>query len=134
MQATGEFNVQLQPLDPHATGQQGVVLGRMSINKTFSGDLVGSSAGEMLTVFTAVEGSAGYVAVEYVTGTLHGRSGAFALQHYGVMHQGTNKLMLEVVPASGGGELATLSGQMTLHNEGGLHFYEFDYTLDQAEG
>jgi hypothetical protein len=134
MQATGEFNVQLQPLDPYTTGQQGVVLGRMSIDKTFSGDLVGSSTGEMLTVLTAVEGSAGYVAVEYVSGTLHGRSGAFALQHFGVMHQGTSRLVLEVVPASGSGELATISGQMTINDEGGQHFYIFDYSLDQAGG
>ena len=83
----------------------------------------------MLTVTTPVEGSAGYVAIEQVTGTLSGKSGSFTLQHYGKMHQDEQTLLLEVVPNSGTGELVGISGKMTIRIEGGRHYYEFDYQL-----
>lgn len=130
MQATGEFEVNLQPLEPFAKGGEGVVLGRMSIDKTFRGDLAAKSQGEMLTVMTKVKGSAGYVAVEQVNGTLQGKRGTFVLQHFGLMGHGENRLLLEVVPDSGTGQLANLSGKMTIKIEDGKHFYEFDYSLD----
>lgn len=85
MKATGEFEVNLQPLEPSTKGSEGINLGRMSIEKTFRGDLEAESRGEMLTVMTQVEGSAGYVVVEQVAGTLHGQQGAFVLQHFGLM-------------------------------------------------
>jgi hypothetical protein len=129
MQATGEFEVKLQPLESFVQGSEGINLGRMSIDKTFWGDLVARSQGEMLSVVTTVQGSAGYVAIEQVSGTLHGRQGTFVLQHFGVMSCGQNRLVLEVVPDSGAGQLANLAGQMTIKIEGGQHFYEFDYTL-----
>jgi hypothetical protein len=129
MQATGEFEVKLQPLESFVQGSEGINLGRMSIDKTFWGDLVARSQGEMLSVVTTVQGSAGYVAIEQVSGTLHGRQGTFVLQHFGVMSYGQNRLVLEVVPDSGAGQLANLAGQMTIKIEGGQHFYEFDYTL-----
>ena len=52
-------------------------LGRLPIEKQFQGDLEATSKGEMLTGGTVVKGSAGYVAMELVTGKLHGRSGSF---------------------------------------------------------
>ena len=129
MQATGEFEVSLQPLDSFAKGNEGVTLGRLSIEKTFRGDLMAKSQGEMLNAMTPVEGSAGYVAIEQVTGTLHGKSGSFVLQHFGVISSTENRLVLEVVPDSGTGQLANLAGKMTIQIEGGHHMYTFDYSL-----
>lgn len=129
MNAQGEFEVNLQPLDSFHAGSDGNMLGRMSINKTFKGDLEAHSLGEMLSMMTAIKGSAGYVAIEQVTGTLNGKAGSFALQHYGRMQSGDNSLILEVVPGSGTGELATLSGKMTIDIIDGVHKYEFDYLL-----
>ncbi|HMQ56698.1 MAG TPA: DUF3224 domain-containing protein [Anaerolineae bacterium] len=129
MQAKGEFEVKLQPLEPFTPGSEGLSLGRLSIDKTFQGDLVAHSQGEMLSAITPVEGSAGYVAIEQVTGALQGRQGTFVLQHFGVMSHGENRLILEVVPDSGTGQLVNLAGQMKIIIENGQHFYEFDYSL-----
>lgn len=127
MQATGEFNVDLQPLESYAQASEGITFGRFSIDKTFTGDLAASSRGEMLSAVTAVSGSAGYVAIEQVIGVLHGKSGSFALQHSGTMARGEGRLVLEVVPDSGAGELVGLSGSMSIHIEDGRHFYAFEY-------
>ncbi len=129
MKSTGEFEVNLQPLDSFVKGSRGITLGRMSIDKTFRGDLVAKSQGEMLSVMTEVNGSAGYVAIEQVNGTLQGKRGTFVLQHYGIMSHGENRLVLEVVPDSGTGQLVNLSGKMTIKIENDKHFYEFNYSL-----
>lgn len=129
MHILGKFVVNLQPLKPYARGNDGVNLGRMSIDKTFYGKLSATSKGEMLSVMTPVEGSAGYVAIEHVTGTLDSKEGSFALQHFGKMEQGENHLLLEVVPDSGTGALAGISGKMNIRIENGEHYYEFDYEI-----
>jgi hypothetical protein len=129
MQANGTFEVNLQPLDPYAKGGEGVGLGRMSIDKNFYGDLEAASQGEMLTAMTAVQGSAGYVAIEQVSGTLHGKSGSFVLQHYGKATIDQNSLILQVVPNSATGQLQGLSGDMTIDIKDGQHHYTFEYTL-----
>jgi hypothetical protein len=105
----------------------GVKLNRMSIDKTFQGDLDATSKGEMLSARTPVKGSAGYVAIEQVSGILSGKNGSFMLQHFGIMDKGQDRLILEVVPDSGTGELEGLSGQMKIIIEEGQHFYEFEY-------
>lgn len=126
--AKGSFHVELKPLaDPQS--QDGVTLGRMSIDKRFEGDLVGTSQGQMLSALTAVQGSAGYVAIERVTGTLQGRSGSFVFQHSGSMAHGAQQLTIGVVPDSGTGGLVGLSGRFTLEIVNGKHFYEFSYDL-----
>lgn len=132
MQATGSFDVSLKPMSTYAQGQQGMKLGRMAIDKTFSGDLSGSSKGEMLSAMTPVQGSAGYVAIEQVTGSLGGRAGSFVLQHFGMMHEGAQRLLLEVVPGTGTGELQGISGVMSIQIEAGKHFYLFDYQLPEG--
>ena len=129
LHASGEFEVNLQPLESYAQGGEGNTLARTSIDKTFAGDLAATSQGEMLSVRTPVEGSAGYVAIEHVTGMLDGKRGSFALQHFGIMHSGENRLILEVVPGSGTGDLANLSGVMAIKLEDGKHFDAFDYAL-----
>ena len=129
MKISGTFEVSLNPLDVYSQGEDGINLGRMSIDKKFIGELSASSKGEMLSAMTLVEGSAGYVAIEQVSGTLSGRNGSFVLQHFGIMNQGNGRLILEVVPDSGTGELSGLTGQMTINVEGGQHYYEFEYEL-----
>ena len=126
--ATGRFEVKLTPqlFDGVAEGAK---LGRMTIDKQFRGDLEGTSKGQMLSAGTDVGGSAGYVAVEHVTGTLHGLSGTFVLQHTGTMTRGTPSLSITVVPDSGTGALTGLTGTMTIVMTGGTHAYEFDYAL-----
>jgi hypothetical protein len=101
----------------------------MSIDKQFHGDLEATSKGEMLSAGTGVTGSAGYVAIERVSGTLHGRAGAFVLQHSGIMTRGEPQLTVTVVPDSGTGELVGLAGEMAILIADGKHSYEFDYTL-----
>lgn len=129
MKITGEFQVKLQPMDSYAKGEEGINLGRLSIDKTFSGALNATSKGEMLSALTPTKGSAGYVAIEQVTGSLSGKNGSFVLQHFGTMNRGKDHLVLEVVPDSGSGELTGLSGNMLIKVEGGKHLYEFEYEL-----
>ena len=126
--ATGTFEVKLIPLAPY-NQDEGLPLGRLSIDKQFRGDLEATSKGEMLSAGTLVDGSAGYVAIERVTGTLHGRSGTFVLQHSGTMNRGAPSLTITVVPDSGTGELEGLAGTMSIDISDGKHAYTFDYTL-----
>lgn len=107
----------------------GAHFSRLSLQKTFRGGLEGTSRGEMLSVRTPIEGSAGYVALEQVSGTLAGRTGTFVLQHFGVTHGGENRLVLEVLPNSGTDQLAGLSGTMTLAAADGRHTYALEYDL-----
>jgi hypothetical protein len=126
--ASGTFDVKLTPqANDESAGSS--TLGRMSIDKQFHGDLEGTSKGEMLSAMTSVQGSAGYVAIERVSGTLRGRSGTFVLQHNGVMTRGAPQLTITVVPDSGTGQLAGLAGKMTINIADGKHSYEFEYTL-----
>jgi hypothetical protein len=122
--ATGTFEVKLTPQsakdDP---------VGRMSIDKQFHGELEATSKGEMLSVFTEVKGSAGYVAMERVTGTLRGHGGSFVLQHTGTMNRGEPQLSVTVVPDSGTGDLAGLTGKMEIIIADGKHSYVFEYTI-----
>jgi hypothetical protein len=127
--ASGTFEVKLNPQQPDDSAP---TVGRLILDKQFRGGLEATSKGQMLAVSTAVEGSAGYVALEWVSGTLDGRSGTFALQHNGQMSRGTPQLSIEVVPDSGGGQLEGLSGRMTINIEDGNHSYDFEYTLDES--
>lgn len=128
--ASGAFDVKLVPQESGHAAAEGAGIGRMSIDKRFHGDLEATSQGEMLSAMTAVEGSAGYVAIERVSGTLHGRSGSFVLQHNATMTRGVPYLDIIVVPDSGSGELAGLSGTMNIViAAGGHHSYQFDYEL-----
>ncbi len=128
--AKGEFVVKLLPLS--VEGQpEGSKLGRMSIDKTISGDLIATTQGQMLSAMTEVKGSAGYVAIEKVDGTLNGKKGTFVLQHTGSMNQGSPRLSVTVVPDSGTQELVGLAGQFNIIISGGKHSYEFKYTLPQ---
>ncbi|HEX7046288.1 MAG TPA: DUF3224 domain-containing protein [Gammaproteobacteria bacterium] len=125
--ANGTFDVKIAPLDLHFDA--GDKLGRLSIDKTFHGDLEATSQGEMLTAGTDVKGSAVYVAIERVTGTLNGKKGSFILHHRGIMNRGEAELVVKIVPDSGTGELEGISGEMKIRIEEGKHFYDFEYAL-----
>ncbi len=129
MKVSGKFDANLNPLDFYAQGEIGINFGRMSIDKTFHGELDATSKGEMLSAMTSVEGSAGYVAIEQVTGSLSDKKGSFVLQHFGTMDKGKDHLILEVVPDSGSDELSGLVGKMEIKIEEGQHYYEFEYDL-----
>ncbi len=126
--AAGTFEVKITPQAPEA-GALAQGPGRMTLDKQFKGDLEGVSVGQMLAIGTEVKESAGYVAIERVTGVLHGHKGSFALQHTGTMNRGVPSLSVTVVPDSGTGDLVGLSGRMTIDVSGGKHAYTFDYTL-----
>ena len=128
---SGKFDVKMIPQAPDAGDTTGVP-GRMLLDKRYHGELEASSRGQMLAAQTTVKGSAGYVAIEQVTGTLQGRSGSFVLQHTGVMNRGVGSLTITVIPDSGTGELADLAGTMSIEIAGGVHSYVFEFTLSAA--
>ncbi len=125
--ATGTFEVKLTP-QPMADTTD-ATLGRMSIEKQFHGDIEGNAKGEMLHAAGSAPGSAGYVAIERISGTLHGRSGSFVLQHSGTMNRGLPSLTITVVPDSGTDQLVGLAGTFVIKIADGRHSYEFEYTL-----
>jgi hypothetical protein len=131
--AKGAFDVKVTPQKPDNKEAETSKLGRMSLDKQFHGDLEATSTGEMLAAMTEVKGSAGYVAMERVNGTLQGKNGTFVLQHSATMTRGVPQMSVTVVPDSATGDLAGLAGTMTIKIEEGKHFYEFDYTLPAAK-
>ena len=130
-QASGTFEVAIQ-MQGEADNAGGVSLGRMSLDKKFAGDLQAVGKGEMLSARSAVEGSAGYVAIERVTGTLQGRQGSFVFQHTGVMNRGESQLSITVVPDSGTEELSGIAGEFLLTIQDGKHHYIFTYSLPES--
>lgn len=129
MQATGKFTVNLSPLDNYYPGSEGMSLARMSIEKSYSGDLLATGHGEMLSARTPVAQSAGYVAIEQVTGTLAGKRGSFVLQHYGIMSPQQESLTVDIVPDSGTGELEGITGRLQIQRTDNQHHYRLDYEL-----
>jgi hypothetical protein len=126
--ATGPFEAKIIPLEP-AVKTEDNSLARMALDKQFHGDLEATSKGEMLAAATPVKGSAGYVAIERVSGSLHGRTGTFVLEHSATMNRGTSQLNIVVVPDSGTGQLTGISGTMTIVIVNGKHTYDLAYTL-----
>ena len=124
--ARGTFEVVMGG-DPPYLEQEGLTLNRNFVHKEFSGDMVGESEAQMLAAFTAVPGSAGYVAIEHFTGSVAGKQGSFVLQHSGVMNKGDAQLSVTIVPDSGAGELLGISGTMAIDNDEGRHSYVLHY-------
>jgi hypothetical protein len=129
--ATGTFKVKMTP-QPADENVGAASIGRMALDKQFTGDLVASSKGQMLAIRTVVDGSAGYVAMECLTGTLHGLSGSFALQHSGTMTRGLPQLSVTVVPDSGTDQLTGIVGKLSISIVDGSHLYDFEYSLPSA--
>jgi hypothetical protein len=128
MHASGTFDVKVVP-QGEGDIADGIALGRLTIDKQFQGDLTGTSKGQMLSSGTESAGSAAYVAIERVTGTLGGKSGSFVLAHRGTMTKAGQQLSVIVAPKSGTGELASLEGTLQIIIKDKKHFYEFDYTV-----
>ncbi len=130
-QATGTFTVTLAPMrDPDLPADP--AMGRMRLDKHYDGGLVAEAHGQMLTGMGGVPGSAAYVAVERVEGTLDGRKGAFLLVHRGLMRAGTPSLDIAIVPDSGSGALAGIHGTLGIRIVDGVHHYVLDYALAEA--
>jgi hypothetical protein len=128
--ATGTFDVKMTPADDKA----GDGLTRMSLDKQYHGDLEGTAKGLMLTGGMSANHSGAYVAMEKFTGTLHGRSGSFVLHHTGIMTNGKPDLTILVAPDSGTGQLAGITGKMTINIAAdGKHSYDFEYTLPKTD-
>jgi hypothetical protein len=127
--AIGIFEVTMSPEPPYDVSE-GANIGRVSLKKTFTGDLQAASTAEMIGARSEVKGSAGYVAIERVVGSLHGRTGSFVLQHSGTMTRGKGELNVTVVPDSGTAELKGISGKMTIEISDGKHLYSFEYVLE----
>ena len=125
--ATGSFEVKIVPHDDPDIAA--LKAGRMAITKTYDGALAATASGVMLSAGEPAKGSAGYVAIERIEGTLDGRAGGFNLIHNATMHRGEDEMRVLVVPGSGTGALAGLSGAMTIRIEGGKHFYDLDYDI-----
>lgn len=131
--ASGTFEVKMTP--QAQDGESGdSTPGRMLIDKQFHGGLEATSKGQMLTAITAVQGSAGYVAIERVSGTLDGRSGSFVLQHNATMTRGEPQMNIVVVPDSGTDQLTGLAGKMIINIADGKHSYDFEYTVAETSG
>jgi hypothetical protein len=130
--AIGSFEVVLQPLS-NADVSGDALLGRLLLTKQFSGDLQAAARGQMLSAGTGTKGSAGYVAIDQVSGELNGLKGGFVLQHWGSMNRGVPTLSIMVVPDSGTGELAGISGTLSINIIDGKHFYDFIYSLPAQE-
>ena len=131
--ASGTFEVKMEPQpaapETAAVEGSGTQLGRLLLHKVFSGDLQGTGEGQMLSAMSDTPGSAGYVAIERFVGTLHGKHGSFVFQHSGTMDRGAQQLSITVVPGSGSGELAGISGRFSLRIVDKQHLYDFEYTL-----
>ena len=125
--ATGPFSVSMKPASEAKEGR--TAMGRMLLEKQYFGDLDADGKGEMLTAVTDTKGSAAYVAIERVTGTLRGRKGSFVIQHTGTMSGGAQQLMINIVPDSGTGELTGISGKLAIRMVEREHFYDLDYEL-----
>ena len=124
--ACGSLEVTMES-EPPFLEQDGLKLNRNVVRKEFSGDVVGTSEAQMIAAFTGTPGSAGYVAIEHFEGSVDGKSGSFVLQHNGVMNRGDAQLTVIIVPDSGAGELAGISGTFQIDNDDGQHSYVLDY-------
>ena len=128
MKASGTFELVRKPVSEDKVGT--LSFSRLSLDKTFSGDLVATSTVEMLAVGSEVTRSAAYVAMERVVGNLGGKNGSFVLIHNGSMDTKSQRLTVTVVSGCSTGELFNLEGKMTIDIKEGKHFYDFQYELN----
>ena len=126
--ARGPMDVNIEA-EPPFLEQDGLRMNRNVVRKEFSGDMVGASEAQMIGAVTATPGSAGYVAIEHFTASVGGRTGSLVLQHSGMMNRGDARLTVTIVPDSGAGELAGISGMLEIHNDDGRHSYVLHYEI-----
>jgi hypothetical protein len=123
--AKGSFDVTITPQDsaPDAT------VARMLLYKEFHGDLEAIAHGEMMAAHEPLTGAGVYVALDRVTGTLHGRRGSFLMAHRGIRNADGQELSIVIVPGSGTGQLTGIAGTVGIEIAGKEHFYSVDYEL-----
>lgn len=126
--ASGQFEITMNPVAPAGEGEAATP-GRMLLEKQYGGDLVANGNGQMLIAMTSTKGSAAYVAIELVSGTLAGKQGSFVLQHAGTMNRGVDQLSISIVPDSGTEQLTGISGILAIRRVERQHFYDLDYVL-----
>ena len=126
--ARGPMDVNMEP-EPPFVEQDGLTLSRVLVSKTFHGEVAGTSEAYMIAAYTGTPGSAGYVAIEHFTGSVGGRSGSFVMQHSGTMDRGDAQLTVSIVPDSGSGDLAGISGTLDIKNNDGQHSYVLHYDI-----
>ena len=131
MRANGKFDISMTPKEPSLISYSRITTGHMVFEKVFSGDIRGTSKGQMLSAVSTTPGSAGYVALEVFDVEIAGRQGQFTCQHYGRKTDSDSELILQVVPDSGAGELSGITGTMTIEIDNGEHFYAFDYEISE---
>ena len=131
MHASGYFDVTLAPQAADNPQVRTAQIDRLSIDKKYHGDVKGTSTGQMQAIKDDRDTGA-YVALEKVVASLKGRSGTFMLMHYGYMNQGAvGRWLVEIVPNSGTGGLAGLSGTMKIIQKDEKHYYEIEYALPE---
>ncbi len=129
MHATGTFDVKVTPAEPSDVAKAADT-GRMTIDKTWTGGLTGTSKGEMLIGNTKENASMAYVAIERFTGSVDGHTGTFLFSHSAEMlNNAPTKFDVTVVPGSGTGALKGLTGKLDITIDGKNHTYSFAYTL-----
>ena len=133
IQAVSPFEVTGWDQTPYDDGVLGAALGRATVRKTFTGDLAGESTAELLMCqadTTDLSAGAGYVASERVTGRLGDREGTFVMQHWGVSAGGDQSTGGHVVPGSGTGDLAGLTGDIVISVDADrAHTLTLDYEI-----
>ena len=123
--AKGPFDVTITPQETAADAS----VARMLLYKEFHGDLDAIAHGEMMAAHEPLTGAGVYVALDRVTGTLHGRSGSFLMAHRGIANADGQQLDIVIVPGSGTGQLTGITGSVGIEIEEKKHFYTIDYTL-----
>lgn len=132
-EAAGSFEVTMHP-EGEPGGVDGMRLGRMRLDKRYSGALQAVAQGHMLTAMAPVDGSAVYTAIEQVSGSLDGRAGSFVLAHFGTMDRGVPELEVRIVPDSGAGGLTGIRGRMEIDADAAGHRYRLVYSFPDIEG
>ena len=124
--AKGPFDVTITPQASAADAP----VARMLLYKEFRGDLEAIAHGEMMAAGEPLTGAGVYVAIDRVTGTLHGRSGSFLMAHRGVRNADGQELSIVIVPGSGTGQLTGITGTVGIEIAGKEHFYSVEYELN----
>jgi hypothetical protein len=123
--AKGSFDVTITPQE----SADEAPVARMLLYKEFHGDLQAIANGEMMAAHEPLTGAGVYVAIDRVAGTLHGKGGSFLIAHRGIRNADGQQLEIVIVPGSGTGQLAGITGTVGIEIVEKKHFYTVDYEL-----
>ena len=115
--------------DEKPCGDEQPKMTRATVTKRLTGDLEGDARAEYVMTYRA-DGSAEFVGLERIVGTLGGRSGSFVLQRTGAFEAGIAKESYSIVAGSGTGELTGLrGGGASAVGHGMEHPFSLDYEI-----